>query len=304
MTTRPLDGVRVLDFTRVLSGPHATRMLCDLGADVIKVEPPDGDITRTVNPRVNGLATYFVQQNVGKRNISLDTTKPEAVELLLRLADQCDVLIENFRPGVLDRIGLGYEVVAARNPRHRLRLDQRLRLDRAVGRAARLRPGGRCRDGHHQGAGRSRAAGSTPTIRSATPTCTPRSRPRRQSSPRCSTARGPGAAIASRSRWRRRCCTSTSTPTTSCGTATSRRSGSAASNRPRYPVLAAANGETVIISGHPAERGTFERYMSAIDRPDLIDDPRFADVPSRKAHFAELLGADRRRGPRRSRRRR
>ena len=116
MTTRPLDGVRVLDFTRVLSGPHATRMLCDLGADVIKVEPPDGDITRTVNPRINGLATYFVQQNVGKRNISLDTTKPEAVELLLRLADQCDVLIENFRPGVLDRIGLGYEVVAKRNP--------------------------------------------------------------------------------------------------------------------------------------------------------------------------------------------
>ena len=116
MTKRPLDGVRVLDFTRVLSGPHATRMLCDLGADVIKVEPPEGDITRTVNPRVNGLATYFVQQNAGKRNISLDTRKPESVELLLRLAAFCDVVVENFRPGVLDRIGLGYDVLSAHNP--------------------------------------------------------------------------------------------------------------------------------------------------------------------------------------------
>ncbi len=116
MTQRPLDGIRVLDFTRVLSGPHATRMLCDLGAEVIKVESPDGDISRTTNPRINGLATYFVQQNVGKRSLSLDIDKPEAVGLLLRLAERCDVIIENFRPGVMDRIGLGYEVVAARNP--------------------------------------------------------------------------------------------------------------------------------------------------------------------------------------------
>ena len=117
MTERPLHGVRVLDFTRVLSGPHATRMLCDLGADVIKVEPPEGDITRMTNPRVNSLSTYFIQQNVGKRVISLDTRKQEAIDLLLRLADVCDVLIENFRPGVMQRLGLGYDVVAARNPR-------------------------------------------------------------------------------------------------------------------------------------------------------------------------------------------
>ena len=114
---RPLEGVRVLDLTRVLSGPHCTRMLCDLGAEVIKVEPPDGDMTRFANPRVNSLSSYFVQQNVGKRNVSLDLGNPEALGLLLGLADQCDVFIENFRPGVAARMGLGYEAVSARNPR-------------------------------------------------------------------------------------------------------------------------------------------------------------------------------------------
>src|SRR5829696_2870054 len=113
----PLAGVRVLDLTRVLSGPHCTRMLCDLGAEVIKVEPPGGDMTRFANPRINGLASYFVQQNSGKRNISLNMAHPDALELLLGLAERCDVLVENFRPGVMDRMGLGYAVVVRRNPR-------------------------------------------------------------------------------------------------------------------------------------------------------------------------------------------
>ena len=107
----------MLDLTRVLSGPHCTRMLADLGADVIKVEPPDGDLTRFSAPRINGLASYFVQQNAGKRNISLDLSKPGAAEIVLDLAEHCDVLVENFRPGVMARNGLGYDVVAARNPR-------------------------------------------------------------------------------------------------------------------------------------------------------------------------------------------
>ena len=71
---RPLTDIRVLDFTRVLSGPHCRRMLTDLGADVIKIEPPAGDLTRFATPRRNGLSSYFVQQNVGKRNISIDLT--------------------------------------------------------------------------------------------------------------------------------------------------------------------------------------------------------------------------------------
>ena len=98
---RPLEGVRVLDFTRVLSGPHATRMLADLGAEVIKVEPPAGDLTRFANPRINSLSTYFIQQNTGKQNISLDMAKSAAVDLLQRLSARCDVVVENFRPGVM-----------------------------------------------------------------------------------------------------------------------------------------------------------------------------------------------------------
>ncbi len=113
----PLTGVRVLDLTRVLSGPHCTRMLCDLGADVIKVEPPEGDLTRFGYPRRHSISTFFTQQNVGKRNVSMDMRKPAAVEVLLRLADASDVVVENFRPGVMARMGLGYEVLAARNPK-------------------------------------------------------------------------------------------------------------------------------------------------------------------------------------------
>ena len=112
---RPLEGVRVLDFTRVLSGPHATRMLCDLGADVIKVEQPSGDLTRFSSPRINSNATYFIQQNVGKRNISLDLTKPEAVDLIKQLVDKCDVVIENFRPGVMKRMQLDQQTLRAKN---------------------------------------------------------------------------------------------------------------------------------------------------------------------------------------------
>ena len=78
----PLDGITVLDFSRVLAGPHAGRMLADLGADVVKVEPPEGDMTRFAYPRRASIATYFTQQNCGKRNLSLDLKKPEALALL------------------------------------------------------------------------------------------------------------------------------------------------------------------------------------------------------------------------------
>jgi CoA:oxalate CoA-transferase len=116
-TQRPLDGIRVLDLSRVLAGPHCSRLLHDLGADVIKVEPPEGDLTRFATMRKNSLSAYFVQQNVGKRNLSLDLSKPEGVSLIMKLVPHADVLLENFRPGVLDRLGLGYDKVSLANPR-------------------------------------------------------------------------------------------------------------------------------------------------------------------------------------------
>ena len=112
-----LDGVRVLDLSRVLAGPLAGRVLSDLGADVVKVEPPEGDITRLWGKVVNGLSGYYTQQNAGKRNVSVDLNASGGPELVADLAAAGDVVIENFRPGVLRRFRLDWEHLAARNPR-------------------------------------------------------------------------------------------------------------------------------------------------------------------------------------------
>src|SRR4051794_17908359 len=112
-----LGGVKVLDFTRVLAGPFASRILSDLGADVVKIEPPEGDMTRGIGRKVNGISGYFAQQNVGKRSVCVDLTKPGATELLLRLAAEADVVLENFRPGIMSGFGLGWEELSAVNPK-------------------------------------------------------------------------------------------------------------------------------------------------------------------------------------------
>ena len=110
-----LDDCRVLDCTGEL-GALCGRILGDLGADVIKVEPPEGDLTRTAQPRVSGIPVYFAQQNCGKRCISIDVRTEAGREILQLLSARCHVLLENFRPGVMDRLGLGYEQVRAHNP--------------------------------------------------------------------------------------------------------------------------------------------------------------------------------------------
>jgi CoA:oxalate CoA-transferase len=114
-SSRPLDGYRVLDLSRVVSGPLCGRLLADLGAEVVKIEPPTGDVTRTVLPFVSGMSPYFAQMNAGKRNVSLDLKAPGAADVVARLADRADVLVENFRPGVLERLGLGADALRARN---------------------------------------------------------------------------------------------------------------------------------------------------------------------------------------------
>ncbi|MES2183860.1 MAG: CoA transferase [Pseudomonadota bacterium] len=113
----PLKGLRVIDFTRVLAGPHCTKTLRDLGADVTKIEPPAGDAGRAGVPHVNQMSVYYTQQNAGKRNLSLDLNWPEAREIVTDLCRDADVIVENFRPGTLTRFGLGYEQVKAFNPR-------------------------------------------------------------------------------------------------------------------------------------------------------------------------------------------
>src|SRR5215467_4313788 len=114
--TLPLEGVRVVDFTRVLAGPHCTKHLLDLGAEVIKIEPPAGDISRMAYPRQGEISGYYAQQNAGKRNLSIDLNMPDAREVVGKLCESADVIVENFRPGALAAFGLDYQSVSARNP--------------------------------------------------------------------------------------------------------------------------------------------------------------------------------------------
>ena len=111
-----LDGLRVLDFTTTIAGPHCARMLADLGAEVIKIEAPEGDMMRTRPPLRNGASTSFGQLNAGKKSIALDLKSPGAVAAVRRLVATADVVVENFRPGVMRRFGLDYEVLAPIKP--------------------------------------------------------------------------------------------------------------------------------------------------------------------------------------------
>ena len=112
----PLDGVRVLDFTQVMSGPYCTRLMVEAGAEVIKVEPIDGELVRHRPPLVDGRSRYFGQLNAGKRSVALDLRRAEIQPLLKRAVAGVDVVVENFRPGVMARFGLGSEHCMALNP--------------------------------------------------------------------------------------------------------------------------------------------------------------------------------------------
>lgn len=116
--TAILDGIRVLDFTQVLSGPTATRYLAEMGAEVIKVEvPPAGDLTRSTATSRDGRSGYFVSVNRGKQSICVDLKDDRGIALIRALVEDVDVLIENFSPGTMDRLGLGWSDLSAHNPR-------------------------------------------------------------------------------------------------------------------------------------------------------------------------------------------
>jgi crotonobetainyl-CoA:carnitine CoA-transferase CaiB-like acyl-CoA transferase len=290
---RPLDGVRVVDLTRVLSGPHCTRMLCDLGADVIKVEPPAGDMTRFSAPRINSIASYFAQQNVGKRNVSLDLGRPAGRDLLARLIGRCDVVVENFRPGVMDRMGLGYAALAERHPRliyasisgygqtgpwrHRRAYAPVVGAESGLTRA--------------QGDARARLTGQAEHAND------PHSHADVYTGMECAAA--VLAALFQRERTGRGDHIDVSMAQTMLYVNEHVHDhlwdGPTDPNWIRsflpgeYPLLTAANGEVVVTAGHPAERAVFAMYTRAMERPELAADPRFADVASRLEHHADLL---------------
>jgi CoA:oxalate CoA-transferase len=114
----PLEGLKVLSFAQHLAGPFCTMLLCDLGAEVIKIEPPgNGDPARRNFPFIDGISSYFLSINRGQKSITLNLRDDRAKKIVFELLEQVDILVENFRPGVMGRLGFSFEAVSARNPR-------------------------------------------------------------------------------------------------------------------------------------------------------------------------------------------
>ena len=285
---RPLEGVRVLDFTRVLSGPHATRMLADLGAEVIKVEPPMGDLTRFATPRINSQSSYFTQQNVGKKNISLDMTKPEAVEILKQLIARCDVVIENFRPGVMRKMGLDYEALRSSNPRLIYASISGYGATgpwvtrRAYAPVVNAETGitkfqGDVRGGQYANDPHSHGDVYTALEASAAVLAALYQREHTQCGQYIDVSMAETMLYvnehAHNHLW------DDDVP-----------EGTIRSFQPAdYPVLMVADGSMVVVSGHPAEKGTFDFFVGAMEKPELLSDERFKDIAHRLQHFSELM---------------
>ena len=137
----PLDGVRVVDFTTMIAGPYGTMILADQGADVIKVEAPlRSDHVRRAGYGQRHFSAAFVNNNRNKRSITVDAKSPAGREVMLDLARTADVFVQNFRPGVMTRLGLDYDDLKAVNPGVHLRIHERLGRNRPVRAQTRLRP--------------------------------------------------------------------------------------------------------------------------------------------------------------------
>ena len=286
-STSPLDGVRVLDLTRVLSGPHCTRMLRDMGAEVIKIEPPAGDLTRFSSPRRNGLSSYFVQQNTGKANISIDLATPDGVEVILDLIEHADVLVENYRPGVMARLGLGADVVRARNPRLIYAslsgygqtgpwVKRRAFAPVVEAEAGIVASQGNARGGDYSKDPHSHADVYTGIETASAILAALYQREHTGTGQTIDVSMAETMLYVNEhlhdAMW---------TEEVDANAVRSFRPGD-------YAVMEIGSGEHFIVSGHPAERGTFEFFLKAMDRPALADDPRFATVADRIEHYDDL----------------
>jgi crotonobetainyl-CoA:carnitine CoA-transferase CaiB-like acyl-CoA transferase len=262
-------------------------MLSDLGAEVIKIEPPEGDLTRFAFPRVGSMSTYFAQQNIGKLNMSMNLKKPEAIELVKGLVAQSDVLIENYRGGVMDSLGLGYDALAEINPRliyasitgygttgpwaHRRAYATVINAETGLtGIQADARNGELSNDPHSHAdvyTGMETAAGILAALF------------QREHS-------GVGQHV------------DVSMAQTMLYVNEHTQNELYEDEVPAdlirsfqpgdYPILTTGNGTFVVVSGHPAERGTFDLFAKAMKRPDMLTDPRFDTVAKRLANLAEL----------------
>src|SRR5689334_20212317 len=290
----PLAGIHVLDLSRVHSGPIAGRNLRDLGAEVIKLEPPEGDLTRFAQPKVGSISLYYAQQNTGKRNISVDLRDPEGAAIVRALAAHVDVVIENYRPGVMARLGLGWDALHAANPRLVLASisgygqtgEWADRRAYAVVIHAEM--------GLIEGGARWRAdAAGTPD--DAVPVQDGMSHADVYAGLHLTSA--VIAALFQRER-------------TGLGQWVEVDMAEAllhandfvhwdlspvepgpdrpSLSPPYTPLVPTGAGVTVVMGGDPAGAGVFEQYCAAMDRPDLLDDPRFSRA-ERRAHRAELL---------------
>jgi crotonobetainyl-CoA:carnitine CoA-transferase CaiB-like acyl-CoA transferase len=285
----PLDGTHVVDFSRVLAGPLCAQTLHELGAEVIKVEPPSGDLSRQAFPRKGEISGYYAQQNWGKRNLSIDLNVPGAQEIALRLCDRADVIVENFRPGTLASFGLGYDRVAARNP--------------AVVYAS--------ISGYGQhGAWRSRMA-YAPTVQAETGLTaiteeqfgTPDGRVRTDSLSHADVYSGLHAAIAILAALHHRDLTGEGqyidVAMAAVMLSVNERVHADLSGQDlgaETPILGATDcpffagpgGETFVSPMSLVGSMSFSSYLVAMRRPDLADDPRFRSPEARRRHLAEL----------------
>ena len=289
MTERaaPLAGIRVLDLTRVLAGPHCGRMLHDLGAEVIKVEPPDGDLTRFSSPKVGSMATYFMQQNAGKKCVSIDLSTAEGADLFRRLVAISDVVIENYRAGVMNRLGLGWSTLRTINPRLVYAsisgygadgpwVDRRAYASVIGAESGMTRMQGESRGGIFANDPWSHADVYTALQTSSAVLAALFQRERTGHGEYIDVSMAETMLYVNEHthdqlfdgdidpHWVR-----------------SFRPGD-------YPVMTVADGSTVVMSAHPAERGTFELLVALMERPHLLEDSRFATPRERLEHLGAL----------------
>jgi crotonobetainyl-CoA:carnitine CoA-transferase CaiB-like acyl-CoA transferase len=278
---RPLAGIRVVDLSRVVAGPLCGRLLADQGAEVIKIEPPRRDMTRTAPPLVDGFSAYFTHLNAGKLGICVDLRDEEAAKLVARLADDADVVLENFRPGTLGRYGLDAATLLERNPalvycsisgygQEGVWAKRRAYAPVVHGEAGLIASNARLHDSPPRPEALSHADFQAAFIAMGAIGTALFARER------TGLGRHLDVSLAEISVY----ANEFSAPEL-CG-----QEGPATYAGAASLVLTLGDGTQVVTQGNPADN--FRQWARAMDRPDLEQDPRFARYPARLEHRSEL----------------